>query len=52
VASLSAIATGRDIVAVADAYDELAEAAAEIGDAVEKEDRAGAPRRQRRARSA
>jgi hypothetical protein len=52
VASLSAVATGRDIVAVADAYDELGEAAAAIADAVEKEDRAGAPRRARRARSA
>jgi hypothetical protein len=52
VASLSAVATGRDIAAVADAYEELADAAAEIADAVEKEDRAGAPRRARRARSA
>jgi len=52
VASLSAVATGRDIVAVADAYDELAEAPTEIADAVEKEDRAGAPRRPRRAGSA
>jgi hypothetical protein len=52
VASLSAVATGRDIIAVADAYDELAQAAAELADAVRKEDRAGATRQQRRARSA
>src|SRR5262249_19652814 len=52
VASLSAVATGRDIVAVADAYDELAEAAGALADAVQKEDRAAAPRRARRARSA
>jgi len=52
VASLSAVATGRDIVTVAHAYDDLAEAAAEIADAVKKEDLAGAPRRARRARSA
>jgi hypothetical protein len=52
VASLSAVATGRDIVAVADAYDELAEAAGELADAVRREDRAGATSRRKRARSA
>jgi hypothetical protein len=38
VASLSAVATGRDIVAVADTYDELAEAAEALAYAVQKED--------------
>jgi hypothetical protein len=52
VASLSAVATGRDIVAVAEAYDELAEAAGALADAVQKEDRPGATRRRRRAGSA
>jgi hypothetical protein len=52
VASLSAVATGRDIVAVADAYDELAEAAAALADAVRRENRASATRQPRRARSA
>jgi hypothetical protein len=52
VASLSAVATGRDILAVADAYDELAEAAGDLADVVQKEDRPGATRPRRRARSA
>jgi hypothetical protein len=52
VASLSAVATGRDIAVVADAYDELAEAAADLADTVRREDRAGATRQRRRARSA
>ena len=47
VASLSAIATGRDILAVANAYDELAAAAAELAKAVEREQRA--PTRRARA---
>ncbi|MGH2863722.1 MAG: hypothetical protein ACRDJX_00575 [Solirubrobacteraceae bacterium] len=51
VASLSAIATGRDIKAVADAYEELAAAAAELAKAVEREDRAGARRPRARART-
>jgi hypothetical protein len=52
VASLSAVATGRDLVAVANAYDELAEAAGHLADTVRREDRAGATRQRRRARSA
>jgi hypothetical protein len=51
VASLSAVATGRDILAVADAYDELAEVAAQLADAVSQEDR-GRAKRRTRARSA
>lgn len=39
VASLSAVATGRDILAVAAAYDELAGAAQELAQAVAREDR-------------
>ena len=52
VASLSAIATGRDILAVADAYEELASAAQELADAVGREGRSR-PRRTpaRRARA-
>jgi hypothetical protein len=50
VASLSAVATGRDIVAVAEAYDDLSAAAADLADAVGREDRAGA-RRSSRSRS-
>ena len=42
--SLSAVATGRDILAVADAYEELASAAQELADAVGREDRSGARR--------
>jgi hypothetical protein len=52
-AALSAVATGRDILAVADAYDELGSAAAELAEAVAEEDRgARAPRRRAGARSA
>lgn len=40
VADLSRIATGRDMPAVADAYDELSEAASELAQAIEREDRA------------
>jgi hypothetical protein len=40
VADLSRIATGRDMPAVADAYDELSEVASELAQAVEREDRA------------
>lgn len=40
VASLSAIATGRDILAVANAYDELASAATALSKAVGREQRA------------
>jgi hypothetical protein len=49
-ASLSAVATGTDILAVAGAYEELGVAAAELAEAVTVEDRERAPRR--RARSA
>jgi hypothetical protein len=49
VASLSAIATGRDILAVAGAYEELAEAATDLAQAVARE---GRKRTQRRARAA
>jgi hypothetical protein len=52
VASLSAIATGKDIVAVAEAYEELAAAASEHVKAVGREDRAQRPRRRARARTA
>jgi len=38
VASLSAVATGRDILAVADAYEELASAAQELAEEVSRED--------------
>jgi hypothetical protein len=51
-ASLSAIATGRDILAVADAYDELAQAAADLAQAVAREGRKHAPQRRARAASA
>jgi len=48
---LSAVATGRDILAVANAYDELASAAQELAEAVAREDRSRsrrtAPRRAR-----
>jgi hypothetical protein len=44
-ASLSAVATGRDILAVADAYEELADAADELARAVSREDRSPTPRR-------
>ena len=37
--SLSAVATGRDILAVADAYEDLASAAQKLADAVGREDR-------------
>jgi hypothetical protein len=53
VASLSAVATGRDILAVAGAYQELASAAQELADAVAREDRSNAlraPARRARAR--
>jgi hypothetical protein len=49
-AALSAVATGRDILAVADAYDELGTAAAKLAEAVEHEDHV--PTRRRRARAA
>jgi hypothetical protein len=52
VASLSAVATGRDMLAVADAYDELAAAASELAEAVTSEDRGRGPRRRARARDA
>jgi hypothetical protein len=52
VASLSAIATGKDIVAVAEAYEELAAAASELAKAVGREDHAQRPRRRARARTA
>ena len=52
VASLSAIATGKDILAVAEAYEELAAAASELAKAVGREDRAQRPRRRTRARTA
>lgn len=44
VASLSAVATGRDILAVADAYEQLADVAEELATAVGREDRAHARR--------
>jgi hypothetical protein len=50
-ASLSAIATGTDIIAVADAYEELGTAATELAEAIAVEDR-GEPAARRRARSA
>ncbi|MGH2879876.1 MAG: hypothetical protein ACRDK4_09770 [Solirubrobacteraceae bacterium] len=40
VADLSRIATGRDMPAVAGAYDELSDAASELAQAIEREDRA------------
>jgi hypothetical protein len=49
-AALSAVATGRDILVVAVAYEELGAAAAELAEAVAAEGRASAPRG--RARSA
>lgn len=49
-AALSAVATGRDILAVADAYDELGAAAADLAEAVQHEDHV--PTRRRRARAA
>jgi hypothetical protein len=49
--SLSAVATARDILAVADAYDELASAAADLADAVGREGRGRASRRRARAAS-
>jgi hypothetical protein len=52
VASLSAVATGRDIVAVADAYNELAGAASDLADAVASEGRESAASQRKRARSA
>lgn len=52
VATLSAVATGRDILAVADAYDELAGAAAELAQAVRAEAGRRPPRRRTRAASA
>jgi len=52
VAALSTIATGRDILAVADAYEELADAAAELAQAIAREDRPARARRAARARSA
>ena len=51
-ASLSAVATGTDILAVADAYDELGAAAAELAEAVAVEDGTVGATRRRRARSA
>ena len=51
-ASLSAVATGRDILAVANAYDELAGAAAELAQAIGREGRKRTPRRRARAASA
>jgi len=50
VATLSAVATGRDILAVADCFDELAAAAAQLADAVAREERSGARRPRARAR--
>ena len=50
VATLSADATGRDILAVADDYDELAQAANALADAVTKEDRPSTRRPRARAR--
>jgi hypothetical protein len=52
VASLSAVATGKDILAVADAYEQLANAAGDLAKAVGREDRARGPRRRARARTA
>jgi hypothetical protein len=52
VASLSAVATGKDIVAVADAYQELATTASDLARALAREDRASRPRRRARARTA
>ena len=52
-AALSAVATGRDILAVAEAYDELGAASVELAEAVAAEDHgARTPRRRARARSA
>lgn len=51
-AALSAVATGTDILAVADAFDELAAAAAELAEAVAREGKTGPSRRRARARSA
>jgi hypothetical protein len=48
-ASLSAVATGRDILAVADAYDELALSAQALAETVSGEAQKRAPRRRRRA---
>jgi hypothetical protein len=44
VAKLSAVATGKDIVTVAEGFDELAAAASDLADAVGREDRAGTRR--------
>lgn len=54
VATLSAVATGRDIVTVAEAFEELAAAASDLVDAVSHEDRPAArrPRAARTRRSA
>ncbi|MGH2865238.1 MAG: hypothetical protein ACRDJX_08320, partial [Solirubrobacteraceae bacterium] len=51
VASLSATATGRDIKAVADAYQELADATTQLANAIEREDRASSRRPRARARA-
>lgn len=51
VATLSAVATGRDILAVADAYAELAEAAQELASAVEGKERPRVRRSTRRVAS-
>jgi hypothetical protein len=47
-ADLSRVAAGSDILAVADAYSELGEAASELAEAVEREDRASGLLRSRR----
>ena len=47
-ADLSRAATGSDILAVADAYAELSEAAGALAEAVEREDRVSGPLRSRR----
>jgi hypothetical protein len=51
-AALSAVATGRDILAVADAYEEFGAVSSDLAEAVAVEGRAPATRRRTRARSA
>jgi hypothetical protein len=50
VAHLNSVVAGRDILAVADAYEELATLAGELAEAVEREDLADSPRVRGRAR--
>jgi hypothetical protein len=50
VATLSAVATGRDILSVADAFEDLAAAASDLAGAVTREDRGAARRPRPRAR--